>query len=46
VAIKTLQLWLVHSIYEQKVNKYSHIVDAFNKKEAEKSTANRHLPDN
>ena len=47
VGMKTLQMWLGHSTYEQTANTYSHVLDAFNKKEAEKiNNKPDNLPDN
>lgn len=44
VSMKTLQLWLGHSTYEQTANTYSHILEAFNKTESDK--INKPTPDN
>jgi len=44
VSMKTLQMWLGHSTYEQTANTYSHILEAFNKTESDK--INKRTPDN
>lgn len=44
VQMKTLQLWLGHSTYEQTANTYSHVLERFNLSEADK--INRQSPDN
>ena len=45
VSMKTLQLWLGHSSYEQTANTYSHVLEAFNRKEADKINKPDNSPD-